>query len=121
VDVSGLAMSGLVHVSSLTDDFYVFDEARKQLTGRRNRRVFRLGDQVRVQIAKVDSFKKQVDFRLAVTARSERTEGAERKQPLRPAPRPPSRPPEKFKAKSKRPVIPTSSARSKFSQRRRRK
>jgi ribonuclease R len=71
VDVSGLAMSGLVHLSFLEDDFYVFDESRGQLTGRRNRRVIRLGDKVQVQIAKVDSFKKQVDFRLA---RDERTE-----------------------------------------------
>ena len=70
VDVPGLAMSGLIHCSSLTDDFYEFDEARGQLTGRRNRRVFRLGDKVEVQIAKVDSFKKQVDFRLAREERS---------------------------------------------------
>jgi ribonuclease R len=65
VDVPGLAMSGLVHLSSIEDDFYVFDEARGQLTGRRNRRVIRLGDKLQVQVAKVDSFKKQVDFRLA--------------------------------------------------------
>ncbi len=69
VDVPGLAMSGLIHCSSLTDDFYQFDEARGTLTGRRNRRVFRLGDKLEVQIAKVDSFKKQVDFRLARTDR----------------------------------------------------
>jgi ribonuclease R len=67
VDVPGLAMSGLVHLSSLEDDFYIFDEARGQLTGRRNRHVIRLGDKVEVQIAKVDGFKKQVDFRLATT------------------------------------------------------
>jgi ribonuclease R len=65
VDVPGLAMSGLVHLSSVEDDFYVFDTERSQLVGRRNRRVIRLGDKVQVQVAKVDSFKKQVDFRLA--------------------------------------------------------
>ena len=65
VDVPGLAMSGLVHLSSLPDDFYVFDPNRNHLVGRRHRRVIRLGDKVEVQIAKVDSFKKQVDFRLA--------------------------------------------------------
>ncbi len=68
VDVPGLAMSGLVHLSSLEDDFYVFETERNQLVGRRNRRVIRLGDKVQVQIAKVDSFKKQVDFRLAKDA-----------------------------------------------------
>ena len=89
VDVSGLAMSGLIHCSSLTDDFYEFDEARGQLTGRRNRRVFRLGDKVEVQIAKVDSFKKQVDFKLA---RAERTEPGDRNRPpQRGSQRPPER------------------------------
>jgi ribonuclease R len=68
VDVPALAMSGLVHLSSVQDDFFQFDEARGQLTGRRTRRLIRLGDHVQVQIAKVDSFKKQVDFRLAQAA-----------------------------------------------------
>ncbi|HEY2081692.1 MAG TPA: ribonuclease R [Verrucomicrobiae bacterium] len=68
VDVPGLAMSGLVHLSSVEDDFYVFDSEQSQLVGRRNRRVIRLGDRVQVQVAKVDSFKKQVDFRLAKEA-----------------------------------------------------
>jgi ribonuclease R len=71
VDVPGLAMSGLVHLSSLADDFYMFDTERSQLIGRRSRRVIRLGDRVQVQVAKVDSFKKQVDFRLATDGRSE--------------------------------------------------
>jgi ribonuclease R len=71
VDVPGLAMSGLVHLSSVEDDFYVFDAQRNQLVGRRNRRVIRLGDKVEVQVAKVDSFKKQVDFRLARSGRAE--------------------------------------------------
>jgi len=81
VDVPGLAMSGLIHCSSLTDDFYEFDEARGQLTGRRNRRVFRLGDKVEVQIAKVDSFKKQVDFRLAREERKGRDDRGDRSRP----------------------------------------
>jgi ribonuclease R len=65
VDVPDLAMSGLVHLSSLTDDFFAFDAQRNQLAGRRSRRVIRLGDALKVQVAKVDTFKKQVDFRLA--------------------------------------------------------
>ena len=65
VDVPGLALSGLVHLSSLEDDFYVFEAERNQLVGRRGRRVIQLGDRLEVQVTKVDSFKKQVDFRLA--------------------------------------------------------
>ena len=64
VDVPGLAMSGLVPLSAMDDDFYVFNAARNNLVGRRTRRVIRLGDPVTVSVAKVDSFKKQVDFRL---------------------------------------------------------
>ncbi len=66
VDVTGLAMSGLVPLSTITDDFYIYDEQRNQLIGRRTRRMIRLGDRLEVQVAKVDTFKKQVDFRLAV-------------------------------------------------------
>jgi ribonuclease R len=64
VDVPALGMSGLVHLSSVEDDFYIFDAARNQLVGRRTRRVIRLGDKVTVQVGKVDTFKKQVDFQL---------------------------------------------------------
>jgi ribonuclease R len=66
VDVPGLAMSGLVPLSLIEDDFYVFDEARRNLVGRRTRRMIRLGDKLTVQVARVDKFKKQVDFQLAV-------------------------------------------------------
>ena len=65
VDVPGLAMSGLVPLSTLEDDFYTFDAQRNHVMGRRTRRVIRLGDRLTVQVAKVDRFKKQVDFRLA--------------------------------------------------------
>jgi len=65
VDVPGLGMSGLVPLSGLTDDFYHFDSHQSQLIGRRTRREFKLGGQVEVQIAKVDTFKRQVDFKLA--------------------------------------------------------
>lgn len=70
VDVTGLGMSGLVPCSGLSDDFYQFDAKLSQLIGRRTRRVFKLGDKVEVQIAKVDTFKRQVDFKLAAVTRS---------------------------------------------------
>jgi len=72
VDVTGLGMSGLVPLSGLSDDFYQFDATRGQLLGRRTRRVFKLGDKVEVQIAKVDTFKRQVDFKLAAPAKGQR-------------------------------------------------
>ena len=68
VDVPGLAMSGLVPLSTMEDDFYIYDEQRNHLIGRRTRRMIRLGDKLEVQVATVDTAKKQVDFRLASKA-----------------------------------------------------
>jgi ribonuclease R len=68
VDVPGLGMRGLVPLSGLSEDFFQFEPQRAQLIGRRTRRIFKLGDEVQVQIAKVDTFKRQVDFKLAQEA-----------------------------------------------------
>ena len=62
VDVTALGMSGLVHLSSVQDDFLEFDPVRLSLTGRRSGRVIRLGETMQVQVFRIDSFKKQVDF-----------------------------------------------------------
>ena len=101
VDVPGLAMSGLVPLSTVEDDFFVFDVARNHLVGRRTRRIIRLGDRVSVQVAKVDAFKKQVDFRLAAEARKP---GGFQPQALPPAQK--KSPP--FGSQSKRPSAPPS-------------
>jgi ribonuclease R len=66
VDVPGLVMSGLVPLSTMEDDFYVYEPQSNHLVGRRSRRIIRIGDKVTVQVFKVDTAKKQVDFRLAV-------------------------------------------------------
>jgi ribonuclease R len=65
VELPDALLTGLVHVSSLTDDFYVFEPARHQLIGRRSRRRFKVGDNLSVFVARVDLFKRQVDFAIA--------------------------------------------------------
>jgi ribonuclease R len=91
VDVPGLAMSGLVPLSTVTDDFYVFEPDRNHLVGRRTRRIIRLGDRLTVQVAKVDSFKKQVDFRLAQEAGQKLRPASSTRHPLPMGSRPPER------------------------------
>lgn len=85
VDVPDLGLSGVVPLSAIPDDFFIFDPATRQLTGRHTRRVIRLGDNLVVQIYKVDSFKKQVDFMLVPSrdrpARQDRSERQERRGP----------------------------------------
>jgi ribonuclease R len=70
VELPDALITGLVHVSSLTDDFYLFEPARRQLIGRRSRKRFIVGDQVRLFVVRVDAFKRQVDFAIASQALS---------------------------------------------------
>src|SRR5947207_3499117 len=65
VELPDVLLTGLVHVSSLTDDFYAFDPAQRRLIGRQSRRRFSVGDQLRVFVVRVDVFKRQVDFAIA--------------------------------------------------------
>jgi ribonuclease R len=65
VELPDALITGLVHVSSLTDDFYTFQPTQRRLLGRQSRKGFSIGDQVRVFVARVDVFKRQVDFAIA--------------------------------------------------------
>ena len=65
VELPDVLLTGLVHVSSLTDDFYVFHPTQRRFIGRQSRRRFSVGDQLRVFVARVDIFKRQVDFAIA--------------------------------------------------------
>jgi ribonuclease R len=65
VELPDALLTGLVHISSLTDDFYRFEPAQRKLIGRHARRRFSVGDELRVYVARVDVFKRQVDFAVA--------------------------------------------------------
>jgi ribonuclease R len=71
IELPDVLLTGLVHVSSLTDDFYVFDQAQRRMTGRRSRKRFAVGDELRVFVARVDRFKRQIDFALADQPKTE--------------------------------------------------
>jgi ribonuclease R len=57
-------VEGLIHMSSLEDDYYVFLEEQFALVGEHKRRRFRLGDRLRVQVASVNMERRQIDFAL---------------------------------------------------------
>jgi len=99
VDVPDLGLSGVVPLSAIPDDFYIFDPATRELTGRHTRRVIRLGDNVVLQIYKVDSLKKQVDFmpvpQRGKPERSRDLEGQDRRGPPSRDPKRPPPPPRK--------------------------
>lgn len=65
VELDDNKCEGLVPVRDLADDYYDFDERNYCLVGRRSNTRYRLGDKIRVQIARANLERKQLDFALA--------------------------------------------------------
>ena len=55
-------VEGLVHVNSMTDDYYLFRQDQYMLVGERTHRTFRLGDRIRIRVARVDKEELYIDF-----------------------------------------------------------
>jgi ribonuclease R len=64
VELQEIFVEGLVHVSSLEDDFYQFEEDRHRLIGMNRRREFTIGTPLQVTVHKVDLDRREIDFRL---------------------------------------------------------
>ncbi|MBX2864559.1 MAG: ribonuclease R [Leptolyngbyaceae cyanobacterium MAG.088] len=62
VELEELLVEGLVHVSSLKDDWYEYRSRQQKLMGRKNRQQYRLGDRVEVQVKSVDYYRQQIDL-----------------------------------------------------------
>ena len=71
VTLDAFFVDGLVHVNSLKDDFYHFQEGSYALVGDRSRQIHRLGDRVLVQVVRVDKEARHVDFILVKKVRKE--------------------------------------------------
>ena len=67
VEIAPSMVEGLVHVSSLNDDWYEYRSRQNRLVGRRNRRVYKLGDPVTVRVTKVDVLRNQIDLDIVMT------------------------------------------------------
>ncbi len=57
-------IEGLVHVSTMTDDYYLFNERNYTLIGENTKKTFRIGDKVKVQLARANIEDRQIDFEL---------------------------------------------------------
>ncbi len=69
-----LPAEGLVHVTSLGDDFFYLEQGTHTLVGRRSGRRYRLGDKVEVKLVRVDVDRRELDLILAETAPPDQTE-----------------------------------------------
>ncbi|MCW9088426.1 MAG: ribonuclease R [Gammaproteobacteria bacterium] len=68
VELSDIYVEGLVHVTGLGNDFFQFDPSHHRMVGDRTRKIYRLGDKVRVQVARVDLDERKIDFDLVLDA-----------------------------------------------------
>jgi len=82
IELSEHYVEGLVHISSMADDYYRFLEQQHILKGESTKKVYRLGDKVRVQVVRVDMERRQIDLGLADVLervrRDERARGPQR-------------------------------------------
>ena len=64
VELGGLYVDGLVHVSGLGDDYFVHDPEHQAMIGERTGKVFRLGEQVRVTVSGVNLEQRKIDLQM---------------------------------------------------------
>lgn len=64
VELQNIYIDGLVHVTALKNDYYHFDALKRCLRGERSGTIYRLGDQVKVKVVRVDIEKREIDFDL---------------------------------------------------------
>jgi ribonuclease R len=76
VQLKDLQIDGLVHVTSLENDYYKFESGQQQLIGERSGKTFSLGQAMRIRVHKVDMDNRKIDFRpvedTATSSRSSR-------------------------------------------------
>ncbi|MEY8661811.1 ribonuclease R [Ligilactobacillus faecis] len=57
-------VEGLIHISQLDDDYYVFVEKHMALVGTRSKRTYRIGQPIKVKLVNVNAEQKEIDFKL---------------------------------------------------------
>ena len=75
VRLNDLFIDGLVHISGLANDYYLFDMPKQRLIGENNGMIFRLGDAVKVRVEAVSLEQKQIDFSLISSERKPKRSG----------------------------------------------
>ena len=81
VQLTDTFVEGLVHISTMADDYYVFRDTDHALRGERTSRIYRLGDRVEVRLIKVDMDRRQIHLALSdILTRLEKP--APRSQPM---------------------------------------
>ncbi|HBO37906.1 MAG TPA: ribonuclease R [Pasteurellaceae bacterium] len=75
VRLNDLFIDGLVHISTLDNDYYRFDPAGQRLIGENSGMIYRIGDTVKIRVEAVSLEQRQVNFALVSSARTPRRAG----------------------------------------------
>ena len=67
IELEGIFIEGLVHISSMHGDYYIFDETHHRLIGKNSHKAYGIGQQVEAQLVRVSLDDKQIDFELTET------------------------------------------------------
>lgn len=108
VELSNIYIEGLVHITSLKNDYYRFDSVHHRLIGERTNSMYRLGDKIKVRVVRVDLDAKKIDFDLGAAAEAAAAAAKSAKKQKKPT----------KKSKSAEPAKSNSPAKSKNSRRR---
>ena len=80
VELNEFFVEGLVHMQTLSDDVYEYNERRHRLIGKHSRQHFQLGDAVRVTVIRVDREHNLIDFALAETYKAQGKKGRQKRR-----------------------------------------
>jgi len=72
-------IEGLVHMTSLDDDYYVFDERHLTLIGERTKKMYKLGEEVKILVSKVDLTSHEIYFEI-IEDEEEKEDNEEKKE-----------------------------------------
>ena len=81
VELKDIYVEGLVHITALQNDYYHFDPAGHRLRGERTGKQYRLGDEIRVKVARVNLDDRKIDFELPDTGKQTPDQQAKNDKP----------------------------------------
>lgn len=84
-------VEGLVHISTIQDDYYTFDERSMTLIGEHTHKMFKIGQPIKVKLMRADVKQRQIDFELVLTpeeeAQAKKRQAAQKQRNQRKRPR----------------------------------
>jgi ribonuclease R len=81
IELEGIFVEGLVHISTLDNDYYQFDATHHRLIGERTGKVYAMGDELQVRVARVNVEQRQIDFELLLDKKKKTPKKKSRRKP----------------------------------------